>query len=504
MSSILLVHPPIVKPCEAPPGIALLAGALVSHSIPVSVLDTNIEGLLFLVQQAPAQSDTWTRRAFRNRAKNLEAVTRRDTYKNFDRYKRALADIYRLVYVQGQVLNIHAGLSNYQDGQLSPLRSADCIEASAQPHRNLFFSYFSKRIPSVLEELHPEWVGFSLNFLSQALTMFAMIGFLKHSAPAIKIVLGGGLVTSWMRSPAWTNPFEGIIDEMIDGPGETALVEMLKKRPLKKSFIPCYEHFPLDSYFSPGFILPYSASRGCYWQRCSFCPERAEKNAYIPLSSHRVKNDLQLLVSQRPPVLIHLLDNAVSPRLLKTLALNPPGAPWYGFVRISELLADVGFCHSLKAAGCVMLKIGLESGNQRVLDAMDKGIDLKIASQVLHTLRRVGIATYVYLLFGTPFEREEDARMTLDFTVRHSELIHFLNLAIFNLPAYGPETESLDAEDFYDGDLTLYRRFRHPHGWHRHLVRAFLEREFKKHPAVAEIIRHDPPFFSSNHASFFL
>lgn len=502
--SILLIYPPVVKPCEPPPGIAMLAAALASQSVPVSLLDANIEGLLFLTEQTPGLSDAWTRRAFRTRKKNLEAITRRDTYKNFDRYKRTLADIYRLVHVQGRARDIYAGLSNYQDGHLSPLRSADCLTACEHPHRNFFFPYFARRIPSILEESQPEWVGFSLNFLSQALTTFAMIGVVKRVAPAIKIVLGGGLVTSWMRNPCWTNPFEGLVDRMIDGPGERALPALLEKGQPAEPVLPCYGYFPLASYFSPGFILPYSASRGCYWQRCSFCPERAEGNAYIPLPPRRVADELQLLVRQRKPVLIHLLDNALSPALLQHLALNPPGAPWYGFTRISELLADVDFCHRLKAAGCTMLKIGLESGSQGVLDGMEKGIDLGMASQVLHTLHSAGIGAYVYLLFGTPFESENDALMTLDFTVRHSEMIRFLNIAIFNLPAYGPEAGTLDVKDFYDGDLTLYRQFRHPHGWHRRRVRSFLEKEFKRHPAVAKIVRRDPPFFSSNHAPFFL
>jgi hypothetical protein len=34
-------------------------------------------------------------------------------------------------------------------------------------------------------------------------------------------------------------------------------------------------------------------------------------------------------------------------------------------------------------------------------------------------------------------------------------------------------------------------------------VRRFLEGEFKRHPAIAAIVRNDPPYFSSNHAPLF-
>ena len=150
-----------------------------------------------------------------------------------------------------------------------------------------------------------------------------------------------------------------------------------------------------------------------------------------------------------------------------------------------------------------MLKLGLESGDQAVLDGLCKGIDLEIASQALEALNEAGIATYVYLLFGTPAENAEAAHRTLDFTVHHAESIDFLNIAIFNMPAYGADAEKFETQDFYEGDLSLYKSFTHPVGWDRSAVRRFLDREFKRHPAIASILRRDPPFFTSNHAPFF-
>ena len=150
-----------------------------------------------------------------------------------------------------------------------------------------------------------------------------------------------------------------------------------------------------------------------------------------------------------------------------------------------------------------MLQIGLESGSQKVLDGFCKGIDLKIAQKVFENLKHAGIAAYVYLLFGTPWETESDAAKTLDFSVKNSESITFLNLAIFNLPAFGPQKDALDTTPVDTGDLFLYRRFEHPTGWHRQHIRKFLENKFRRHPAIAPIIRHDPPVFTSNHAPFF-
>jgi radical SAM superfamily enzyme YgiQ (UPF0313 family) len=188
---------------------------------------------------------------------------------------------------------------------------------------------------------------------------------------------------------------------------------------------------------------------------------------------------------------------------MDVMVSQPPGADWYGFARISRRLADLGYCRTLKRSGCRMLKIGLESGDQSVLDAEQKGVDLEMASRTLRNLKKVGIAAYVYLLFGTPSETLNEARATLDFTVKHSDAIDFLNLAIFNLPICAPQARQLETKILYEGDLSLYTGFRHPKGWDRASVRSFLDKEFKRHPAVRKILIQDPPLFTSNHAPFF-
>lgn len=499
----LLIHPPLAKPGEPPPGIALLSGTLKRNGVDVTVLDANIEGVLHLLEKHHGGNDTWTRRASRALPAALAAVRNKKTFENPDRYRRAVSDINRILSVSTDSSNVRLSLSDYRDEILSPLRSGDCVKSFEHPEHNPFYPYFRERLSLLFESDEPAVIGISLNYLSQALTAFALIGFLRRLAPATKIVVGGGLATSWKRSPAWKDPFRGIVDLWVDGPGEASLLSLFKESAVGHQGLPRYDGLPLSQYLSPAVVLPYSASRGCYWRRCTFCPEKAEGSVYHPLAPKLVTGELQELVRHVKPGLIHLLDNALSPSLLEGLVLDPPGAPWYGFARMTDHLADPALCHDLRRSGCVMLKLGLESGSQEVLDALQKGINLDTASRVLDNLRNAGIATYVYLLFGTPRESFAEARQTLDFTVRNSESIGFLNLALFNLPAWGAEAASLKSDPFYDGDLMLYRNFCHPRGWNRQQVRTFIDREFKRHPAVAAIVRRDPPFFSSNHASFF-
>lgn len=612
MNNLLLIHPPVSKPCEPPAGIARLAGALREYGISCTVIDANVEGLHFLLNSQRVREgseiwgndqiaseigivspdlsissgigvlsldltevlkargrdvagNTWTKRAVRSLPQHLQSLRSWPLYGHADRYRRAVADINRVLAGASSPLSVTVSLVDYEDAALSSLNSADLIQAAAQPERNPFYPYFRTRLMSLLKEQNPEIIGISVNYLSQALCAFAMIGFIRSLVPHTKIILGGGLVTSWLRQPQWknicrgdlttgetdpradvlsrfgeNNPFPGLVDDLVAGPGEGYLLRLASKNSRQASvrgdsnglsgsdsglskrditisevssdlaassessicYIPCpdYRSFPWELYLSPGAILPYSASTGCYWRRCRFCPETAERNPYRPLPIKKVLADLERLKNETDPVLIHFLDNAVSPALLMALAEQRNSVPWYGFVRITEGLANPTLCHRLHEAGCVMLKLGLESGDQGVLDALEKGIDLKTASRVLRNLKEAGIGTYVYLLFGTPAEDRAAARRTMEYIVENSSSIDFLNVAIFNMPVSAAAADDLVTRPFSTGDLSLYTDFEHPQGWNRREVRRFVAEEVRKHPAIAAILNRVPRIFTSNHA----
>jgi hypothetical protein len=499
---MLLIFPPIAKVCEPPAGIARLAGTLQAHGFSCQLWDANIEGQLWLLEQPPTADDTWTRRAWRSRHNHLAALRDAKTYANPGRYGSAANDLNRLLLMAGKPLQAEVGLADYRQADLSPVRSQDLLTAAAHPEKNPFFSFFQQRLPKLLDGIST--VGLSLTYLSQALCCFALIGLIRQQFPQIRIVLGGGLVTSWLSRPDWQNPFGSLIDDLISGPGEGALLELLGYDGPLQPALPCYDQLPLANYLSPGLILPYSAASGCWWNRCSFCPERAEGNRYQPLPTSRVLQELPKLVTQYQPSLLHLLDNALSPTLLHGLINHPPGAPWYGFVRFEQQLADPDFCRALRQSGCVLLKLGIESGDQSVLDRLHKGIDLDLAGRILDNLREAGIGVYGYLLFGTPAEDLAAAHRTLTFVLQHHAALGFLNLAVFNMPLFGDEVAEHETELFYEGDLSLYTGFKHPKGWGRGEVRRFLRQEFTRPSEIAAIIRRDPPQFTSNHASFFV
>lgn len=465
----------------------------------------NLGGMFWVLAHAAPGDDRWSLRAARNLSRNLEALRDETTYHNFDRYKRCVNDVNRL-FSAGATGDTRLTLSDYEDRCRSPVRSIDLMEAASHPEDSPFHEYFSGQLREVFGRGEMRFAGFSLTYLSQALTTFAMMGFVRDEFPSVKIILGGGLVTSWMSSSGWKDCFGGLVDHIVKGPGEDFLLNLLGSPPERGRRISSsygYDAFPLGDYLAPGMIMPFSTSTGCYYGKCSFCPETAEGNRYIQLAPGKAVAGIARLAEKYRPALVHIVDNAISPSVLKALVNEPPGVPWYGFARVTEELTDRDFCAALKHSGCVMLKLGVESGDQDVLDGMQKGISITQVADALKTLSQEGIATYIYLLFGTPWEDETSARKTLDFVVRHNASIGFLNLAVFNLPHGSPDAGGLRAKPFYRGDLSFYTDFVHPLGWDRRKVRRFLDREFARHPAVRKIINRQPPYFTSNHAPFF-
>lgn len=68
----------------------------------------------------------------------------------------------------------------------------------------------------------------------------------------------------------------------------------------------------------------------------------------------------------------------------------------------------------MKAAGCHLIKFGAESGNQRVLDAVKKGITLEQTRNAFAWCREVGINTHAHFMVGMPEDTLETMNDTLD------------------------------------------------------------------------------------------
>jgi anaerobic magnesium-protoporphyrin IX monomethyl ester cyclase len=79
----------------------------------------------------------------------------------------------------------------------------------------------------------------------------------------------------------------------------------------------------------------------------------------------------------------------------------------------ADLLLDENYVANLASAGCDTVWVGAESGSQKVLDAMNKGIQVAEIGQATDMLRKHGIHPAFFIQFGYPGEAMEDIRMTI-------------------------------------------------------------------------------------------
>lgn len=530
MIDILLLQPPALKPSEPPLALAVLLAHLRGQGLTADAIDANLDAYLHLLDgdrlagRTTTDADTSLRRALRHRANSLALLRSAAALQNFARYNTAVRYLNHLLTLwNGPSGTERLTLGDYQHDGLSPFAPADLAGLAAGSSRTLFADYFTDALLPRIVALRPRVVAISINYLHQALPAFELAGLLRRQLPDTLLVAGGGLITSWQEPLRRLNLCLPPFDRLIFGPGETTLTALAKGHAADDyaladataiGFTPDFSFARLSDYLSPQPVLPLSASRGCYWQQCLFCPEAtAPVHPFAATDPAALPALLRQLAATYGVSHIHLTDNAIPLNLLRVLAEcreELTGINWFGFVRFETALENAGLVAGLAQSGCRMLQLGLESGSQRVLDRLGKGIRLESASRILTELAAAGIASYVYIMLGTPGETEDDAMQTLEFLEAHADRIGFLNLAIMNLPrASGlldaPDQCGIAAVAPLDAanPLGLYQAFRPAGEWDRAAARRFLDQRLLGSPKIRVIINRTPPLFTSNHAAFF-
>jgi hypothetical protein len=507
VTDLVLIHPPVSLPSEPPLGLATLAGRLRRAGVEVQVVDANVEALEQLLDRSagldprgPAES-----RAQLHRQRALDQLRSAVGYENLDRHRAAVGDLRRLLALASAPA-ARVDLAAYDDPLRSPLKSADLVTAAREHEQSPFSGYFNalaKRVAST----RPRAVGLSVSYLHQALPAMALAGTLRHQLGAdVPILCGGALFSCW-RGRLQEGALAPWVDGVVSGDGVAALLDRLglERDCATADRTPDYSGFPWRTYLAPVPIVPATTSMGCHWARCRYCPEAATQTEH---RADTLGDDLLAALSrlchEAGAGLLHLTDSAIPPGNLQALASGAAlPAPWYGFVRFSPELAEEHLCRRLRASGCDMLQLGLESGSRQVLSRLRKGVDLAQASACLEALHAAGIQTFIYVMFGTPGETEADARKTLSFLEAHAGLISCLNVSLLNMPLASPGEPGLETRAFPGaGDLSLYCDFATDprFSWDRRAARRFMERELARSEAVAPILRRTPLVFGANHA----
>lgn len=95
---------------------------------------------------------------------------------------------------------------------------------------------------------------------------------------------------------------------------------------------------------------------------------------------------------------------------------------WGASARVN--LVDAGLLKKMRRAGCEVLSYGFESGSQKVLDSLGKGVKVEQAEKAVSMTRKAGIALEGSFMIGMAGETEETVKETVDFIKRTNLALH--------------------------------------------------------------------------------
>lgn len=169
-------------------------------------------------------------------------------------------------------------------------------------------------------------------------------------------------------------------------------------------------------YFSTNMV----ASRGCPF-RCNWCAKPISGNRFHLRSASSVADEMAQLKHANVDhvwfgddvfALNHHWVKEFAVEVVKRNATIP-----FKVQSRADLMHEDTVSH-LKDAGCTEVWMGVESGSQAILDAMDKGITLDAVMAARERLGNVGIRACFFLQFGYPGETWRELQETIAFVRR--------------------------------------------------------------------------------------
>jgi anaerobic magnesium-protoporphyrin IX monomethyl ester cyclase len=178
--------------------------------------------------------------------------------------------------------------------------------------------------------------------------------------------------------------------------------------------------YPLESARENPVCL-LETSRGCY-ARCIFCNKNIFGYKIRFKSPTRIIDEIEFILSQGFRE-IHLADDSFTANLDHASAvcdeiikrkLDFPWVPRSG-IRVDRISSDL--LDLMRRAGCYHIPFGIESGDQKILDSIKKGITIDQIRIAVSMAKSAGMETTGYFMFGLPGETIETIQRTIDFAL---------------------------------------------------------------------------------------
>lgn len=158
-------------------------------------------------------------------------------------------------------------------------------------------------------------------------------------------------------------------------------------------------------------------SRGCPYS-CTWCSHSVYGKTLRKRSPHLSADEVEWILSTYHPDMLWYADDVFNinhkwffeyAAELKRRRLH---IPFECICRADRMNEEI--IRALKEMGCFRVWIGSESGSQRLLDAMQRGVKAEQVRAMTRLAKRHGIETGLFLMWGFADENEEDIELTID------------------------------------------------------------------------------------------
>jgi anaerobic magnesium-protoporphyrin IX monomethyl ester cyclase len=167
------------------------------------------------------------------------------------------------------------------------------------------------------------------------------------------------------------------------------------------------------------YSMNLATTRGCPYH-CNWCAKPIYGQRYATRSPEAVVDEIAWLKQHFAPDHLWIVDDVfgLKPGWVEAFAAlvneRRVRVPFRCLMRADQVTDSVA--RALADAGCRMLWMGAESGSQKVLDAMEKGLRVDDIRRASRLLQANGVDVGVFLQFGYPGETWDDIEATLQLT----------------------------------------------------------------------------------------
>lgn len=198
----------------------------------------------------------------------------------------------------------------------------------------------------------------------------------------------------------------------------------LKMKDLSELPLPNRAAIPIDKYLevwktNHGMSsMTVSTQRGCPYT-CKWCSTAVYGQSYRRRPAKLVAEELQMLKDTYKPDSIWFVDDVftVSHKWIKSfheeVIKQDAIIPFECITRAERLTDEV--LKLLKEAGCYRIWIGAESGSQKIIDAMDRRVDVDVVKTAIQKTNALGLETGTFIMVGYPGEDEKDISDTITY-----------------------------------------------------------------------------------------